>query len=107
MDVFGTGYSSLSYLRRFPISKIKIDRSFITSLGVDAESDAVVAAIIRLARALHLSVIAEGVETNEQRDRLAAAGCLEVQGFLYGRPVGADTIDQMRALRGAALEQAA
>jgi diguanylate cyclase (GGDEF)-like protein len=107
LDDFGTGYSSLSYLRRYPISKIKIDRSFITSLGVDAEAEAVVAAIVRLARALRLSVIAEGVETTDQRDRLSAAGCSEVQGFLYGRPVRADEIDRLRARRDRAIEHAA
>lgn len=95
LDDFGTGYSSLSYLRRYPVDKIKIDRAFITNLGVDREADAVVTAIVRLARALRLSVIAEGVETTEQRDRLARAGCSEVQGFLFGRPAPPETIDAL------------
>ncbi len=86
LDDFGTGYSSLSYLRDYPIDKIKIDRSFITSLGQDKGADAVVGAIIRLARALDLDVIAEGVETETQRIRLAALGCGDIQGFLLGRP---------------------
>src|SRR5262249_57023548 len=64
LDDFGTGYSSLSYLQRYPINKIKIDRSFIANLGVDSESEAVVAAIVRLARGLNLAVIAERVERN-------------------------------------------
>ena len=96
LDDFGTGYSSLSYLQRFPVTKIKIDRSFIANLGVDAESDAVVGAIVKLARALNLAVIAEGVETSEQRERLAAAGCGEVQGFLYSRPVTPDEIIRLQ-----------
>jgi diguanylate cyclase (GGDEF)-like protein len=95
LDDFGTGYSSLSYLRRYPIDKIKIDRAFITHLGVDREADAVVTAIVRLARALRLSVIAEGVETAEQRQRLARAGCSEVQGYLFGRPSAPQVIEGM------------
>ena len=87
LDDFGTGYSSLSYLQRYPIDKIKIDRSFIANLGVEGQSEAVVSAIVRLARALRLDVIAEGVETEAQRLRLAAAGCGDVQGFLFGRPM--------------------
>jgi diguanylate cyclase (GGDEF)-like protein len=70
LDDFGTGYSSLSYLQRYPIDKIKIDRSFIANLGIERESVAVVQAIVKLARALRLDVIAEGVETTEQRDQL-------------------------------------
>jgi diguanylate cyclase (GGDEF)-like protein len=97
LDDFGTGYSSLSYLQRYPVDKIKIDRSFVTNLGVDNEADAVVAAIVRLARALHLSVIAEGVETDEQRACLARAGCSQVQGYLFGRPSPAATIDALVA----------
>jgi diguanylate cyclase (GGDEF)-like protein len=97
LDDFGTGYSSLSYLQRYPIDKIKIDRSFITNLGVDDDAEAVVGAIVRLARALGLSVIAEGVETAAQRSRLAEAGCTHVQGFLFGRPCSPDEITAMLA----------
>jgi EAL domain-containing protein (putative c-di-GMP-specific phosphodiesterase class I) len=95
LDDFGTGYSSLSYLQRYPVDKIKIDRSFITNLGADTEAEAVVGAIVKLARALKLSVIAEGVETLEQRERLTAVGCSEVQGFLYSKAVAADEIDEL------------
>lgn len=100
LDDFGTGYSSLSYLRRYPIDKIKIDRSFITPLGEDKEAGAVVAAIVRLAKALRLSVIAEGVETDEQRQQLKEIGCGQAQGFLFGAPVPADRIDVLVAQGG-------
>ena len=95
LDDFGTGYSSLSYLQRYPITKIKIDRSFIANLGVEAESEAVIGAIVKLAKALRLSVIAEGVETAEQVTRLNATGCFDMQGYLFGRPMGAAQIDAM------------
>ncbi len=97
LDDFGTGYSSLSYLRRYPIDKIKIDRSFITPLGEDKEAGAVVHAIVRLAKALRLSVIAEGVETNQQREQLKEIGCAQAQGFLFSAPVPADAIDALVA----------
>jgi diguanylate cyclase (GGDEF)-like protein len=95
LDDFGTGYSSLSYLQRYPIDKIKIDRSFIANLGIERESVAVVQAIVKLARALRLDVIAEGVETTEQRDQLIDIGCEEIQGYLYSRPVDSARIDEM------------
>jgi diguanylate cyclase (GGDEF)-like protein len=95
IDDFGTGYSSLSYLRNFPIDKIKIDRSFIAHLGVRPESDAIVKAIVDLADALALKVIAEGVETRNQVDRLAVAGCSNIQGFFFSKPVDADHIDEL------------
>jgi diguanylate cyclase (GGDEF)-like protein/PAS domain S-box-containing protein len=82
IDDFGTGYSSLSYLKRFPIERIKIDRSFIADLPGSAESEAIVGAIIQMGRALRLSVTAEGVETEAQRELLRAAGCHELQGWL-------------------------
>lgn len=105
LDDFGTGYSSLSYLKRYPINRIKIDRSFIANLGMDTESEAVVGAIVKLARALKLSVIAEGVETADQLQRLTGAGCSEVQGFLFSRPVGAGEIDELYRSRSVALSQ--
>ncbi|MFI4936272.1 MAG: putative bifunctional diguanylate cyclase/phosphodiesterase [Caulobacterales bacterium] len=94
LDDFGTGYSSLSYLRRFPVDKIKIDRAFITNLGVRPESDAIVKAIVNLATALDIKVIAEGVETQSQVDRLALAGCHQIQGYVFGGAIDADEIDR-------------
>lgn len=88
LDDFGTGYSSLSYLKRLPIDKIKIDRSFIAELG-EPKANALVRAIINLAAALDLSVLAEGVETPEQQAILARQGCHQVQGYLTGRPMTA------------------
>jgi len=85
----------LSYLRRYPIDKIKIDRSFITGLGVEDDAAAVVGAIVSLAHSLKLKVIAEGVETHVQRVALSAAGCDDVQGFLTGRPMDAPALEQL------------
>ncbi|TJY62039.1 EAL domain-containing protein [Sinimarinibacterium sp. CAU 1509] len=89
IDDFGTGYSSLAYISQFPISKLKIDRSFIRDLGEDTADTAVINAIIAMGRSMHLQVIAEGVETAAQRDYLRARGCHEVQGFMFspGVPV--------------------
>lgn len=89
LDDFGTGYSSLSYLQRYPIDKIKIDRSFIVNLETEHEARAVVQAIVRLAHTLRLQVVAEGVETHAQRAFLLTAGCELIQGFLYSPPVKA------------------
>ena len=86
LDDFGTGYSSLSYLQSFPLDRIKIDRSFIASLGRTDRSLAIVRAVIGLAHGLGLPVLAEGVETNEQLATLVAEGCDEMQGYLIGRP---------------------
>lgn len=86
LDDFGTGFSSLNYLRIFPLDKIKIDRSFITNLGQDTKSTAIVQSIVMLAHSLDLSVTAEGVETAEQLKILRAHACNQVQGYLLGRP---------------------
>jgi EAL domain-containing protein (putative c-di-GMP-specific phosphodiesterase class I) len=86
LDDFGTGYSSLSYLQRFPFNRIKIDKSFVDSLGQRKKSDAIVRSVITLCKALNMETTAEGVETEEQYQILAAAGCREAQGYLLGRP---------------------
>ncbi|MGY4607275.1 diguanylate cyclase (GGDEF)-like protein/PAS domain S-box-containing protein [Bradyrhizobium sp. USDA 4474] len=86
MDDFGTGYSSLSYLQSFPFDKIKIDRSFILNLGATPQSAEIVRAVLSLAHALHIPVVAEGVETELQRAFLAGETCEEMQGYLIGRP---------------------
>ncbi len=95
LDDFGTGYSSLNYLQRYPINKIKIDRSFIANLGAEAETEAVVGAMVKLARAMRLGVVAEGVETHDQVARLTATGCADMQGYLFGKPVAAEDIDAL------------
>ena len=86
LDDFGTGWSSLSYLKRFPVDVLKIDRTFVDGLGVEAEDSAIVRAVVGMARALELGVIAEGVETARQADQLRELGCERAQGFYYGRP---------------------
>jgi diguanylate cyclase (GGDEF)-like protein len=86
MDDFGTGYSSLSYLRRFPFSKVKIDRSFIADLGCEGGSDAIVAAVTELCETLGMLTLAEGVETEEQLRLLRSGLCGEAQGYLFSKP---------------------
>lgn len=105
LDDFGTGYSSLSYLRRHQVDKLKIDQSFVSSIGVRDDANAVVQAIIHLGEALGLTVTAEGVETETQREALRSQGCAYLQGYLFSRPLQRDQIGDLVELfreRGAA-----
>ncbi len=95
IDDFGTGYSSLAYLRRFDIDYLKIDRSFVQNLAFDGDNQALCEAMVVLAHKLGLKVIAEGVETTEQRDFLISVGCDFAQGFLYSEPVPSDRFEAL------------
>ena len=97
LDDFGSGYSNLGYLQRFPLDKLKIDRSFVTALGSSANGGVIIQAIVALGRALGLTVVVEGVETEQQRVLLRLAGCDEMQGYLFARPAPAKAIDRLLA----------
>jgi diguanylate cyclase (GGDEF)-like protein len=97
LDDFGTGYSSLTYLQKFPVDKIKIDRTFVHNLDSGPTSDAIVRAIVDLARAMGVEVTAEGVETQAQREALKKIGCDELQGFLFSPPLSPEDLDRLLA----------
>lgn len=94
IDDFGTGYSNLSYLKHLPISKLKIDRAFITPLGENEDDEKIVKAILGLADILNLKVTAEGVETKKQLDFLIKNGCSQVQGYFYSKPLAAESFEE-------------
>jgi diguanylate cyclase (GGDEF)-like protein len=101
MDDFGTGYSNLAYLQKLPIDLLKIDRSFVTGMLADRDKIAIVRAILSLAQALGMQTTAEGIETNELAQTLAALGCTYGQGYLYARPLEADLAFQLLTERNA------
>jgi EAL domain-containing protein (putative c-di-GMP-specific phosphodiesterase class I) len=92
LDDFGTGYSSLAYLKRFPVNKLKIDRSFVHDLETDADDQAIASTVVSMGRNLRLTVLAEGVETREQLALLRGMTCEMAQGFYFSRAVPADQL---------------
>ena len=98
IDDFGTGYSALSYLNRFPVSQIKIDRSFVRDIPGEQDKSELVKAMISIANALQLELVAEGVETGEQTDYLSAHGCRIAQGYLFGKPVPRAEFEALHAV---------
>jgi len=95
VDDFGTGYSSLSYLRRFPVDILKVDQSFVSGLGYDPEDSAIVQAVVHMGRALHLTTVAEGVETAHHLIELRELDCDIAQGYHFARPGPADAITRL------------
>jgi EAL domain-containing protein (putative c-di-GMP-specific phosphodiesterase class I) len=104
VDDFGTGYSSLASLKQYPLDTLKIDRSFVKGIPGDADDMAITEAIIAVAHKLHLKVVAEGVESQEQHDFLRAAGCDMVQGYLHSQPLSASEIESRWYLGGVQAE---
>src|SRR5262249_1097612 len=101
LDDFGAGYSSLSYLQRLPFDKLKIDRGFVAAVDQSANAGVIIQAIVALGRALGMSVLIEGVETEEQRVLMRLAGCNEMQGFLFAVPAPREKIDALVAAEAA------
>jgi len=97
IDDFGTGYSSLNYLKRFPINAVKVDRAFVGGVATNESDGAIVSAVIAIARTLHLRVVAEGVETEDQFAFLQRRQCDEAQGFYFSPPLEADSIPRALA----------
>jgi EAL domain-containing protein (putative c-di-GMP-specific phosphodiesterase class I) len=95
LDDFGTGYSSLSYLKRFPVDRLKVDRSFVQDIATDADDATIVRTIIALGHNLGLKVVAEGVETQQQVDFLRENLCDELQGYHFGAPTSAEGIARL------------
>lgn len=95
LDDFGTGYSSLNYLKRLPLNILKIDRSFISGIGVDSADEAIIDATLVLAKNLSMTCVAEGVENSQQLNYLGERHCFSIQGYLYSKPVPAADITKM------------